>query len=116
MSEIQETMLRRGEGEYKVNPATQAKGRVHKGTYGSGFKTDEEGNELGGEQQAPQKRGRGRPKKVEASGPKYNVHPLLTAWMGGGKTRKESVESIKAVMLESIQQTQYEEIDTEEQE
>ena len=54
-------------------------GYTHKGTYGSEYETDEDGNEK--KKEAPAvKRGRGRPKKgSDETGnvKKYTVHPLL---------------------------------------
>lgn len=59
-------------------------GIVHKGTYGSEYDTDEEGNEK--KKEAPAvKRGRGRPKKgSDETGnvKKYTFHPALAKFGG----------------------------------
>ena len=67
ISELQEsikeekTMLRKGEGQAKAKQPPA--GRVHKGTYGTDYGTDEEGDEKKKKEAPAVKRGRGRPKK-----------------------------------------------------
>ena len=114
MSDIQESLLRKGEGEYKAQTFPQTR-KVAGKSYGAQYHTDEEGNEVEKKPEAAEKRGRGRPKKVVSSGPSYSVHPALSNFMRGTKTRKESVDMLKGVMLEAIQTAAFEEI-SEEQE
>ena len=114
MSDIQETLLRRGEGEYKAQKFSPTR-KVTGKSYGAQYHTDEEGNEVEKKPEAAEKRGRGRPKKVVSTSPSYTVHPALSSFMRGTKTRKESVDMLKGAMLEAIQTAEFEEI-TEEQE
>lgn len=115
MSDIQETLLRRGEGEYKAQKFSTNTRKVTGKSYGAQYHTDEEGNEIEKKPEAAEKRGRGRPKKVVAATPSYSLHPALSNFMRGSKTRKESVDMLKGVMLEAIQTAEFEEI-SEEQE
>ncbi len=75
------------EGETKETE----KGRVHKGSYGRHFDTDEEGDEK--KAKKPEvKRGRGRPKKdSDESGEvkKYDTKSLGSVFGGGQKPKKE---------------------------
>ena len=113
MSDIQETLLRKGEGEYQAQHITPGR-KVMGKSYGASYKTDEEGNEVEHKPE-PVKRGRGRPKKVATSTPNYTFHSALSSFMSGGKTRKESVDELKGAILEAIQTATFEEI-SEEQE
>ena len=114
MSDIQETLLRKGEGEYKAQKFPETR-KITGKSYGAQYHTDEEGNEVEKAPAPAVKRGRGRPKKVVSSSPSYTVHPALSSFMKGTKTRKESVDMLKGVMLEAIQTAEFEEI-SEEQE
>jgi hypothetical protein len=93
------------EGETKET----GKGRVHKGTYGTEYDTDKEGNEKKKEKPKAEKKGRGRPKKEENDDTKKFDSSALNSVFGGKKPKKEvgkvsKKHSLKEYM-ESVEDT-----------
>ena len=87
-------------------------GRVVKGTSYGAAETHYDDPEEGAVAPVGEKRGRGRPPKAKVGGVAPNVHPLLQKMFGG--VRKESVDMLKDMMLESIQTAEYEDLSEEE--
>jgi hypothetical protein len=110
--EIQEAVLPPVAAPRKFKSQYVPAGRVVKGKSYGGTETNYDDPDEAPVAPVGEKRGRGRPPKAKvASVP--NVHPLLQHMFGGG-LRKESVDMLSAIMLESIQTAEYEELSEEE--
>ena len=110
--EVKEAVLPPQSAPRKFKSQYVPTGRVVKGKSYGAAETDFDTPDEAPVAPAGEKRGRGRPPKAKvASVP--NVHPLLQHMFGGG-LRKESVDMISAMMLESIQTAEYEELSEEE--
>ena len=112
-NELDESQYSLGKTDAQYRAPKIATGRKVVGkSYGNQYKTTEDGEEIGHTpaMSEPVKRGRGRPPKAQVAGTPLNVHPLLTHLFGGG-VRKESVDMIKAMMLESIKTAEFEEVE-----
>lgn len=113
-NELDESQYSLGKTDAQYRAPTFAKARKVTGkSYGAQYHTDEHGAEIGDTPalSTPVKRGRGRPPKAQVAGTPLNVHPLLTHLFGGG-VRKESVDMIKSMMLESIKTAEYEDAES----
>ena len=109
MKDLLKSLSTLSEGETKDTKT----GRVHKGTYGSEYDTDKEGNEV--KKAAPDvKKGRGRPKKdADSSGEvkKYDTSTLGNVF-GGGKKPSKSVGTVSKKhslkeFIESVEDTKH---------
>lgn len=109
MKDLLQSLIALSEGETKDTKT----GRVHKGTYGSEYETDKDGNEKKKEATAA-KKGRGRPKKdADSSGEvkTYDTKSLGSVFGGGQKPKKEigkvsKKHSLKEYM-ESVEDTKH---------
>jgi len=107
MKDLLKSLVALSEGETKDTKT----GRVHKGSYGSEYETDKEGNEKKKEAPAA-KKGRGRPKKdADSSGEvkSYDTKSLGSVFGGGQKPKKDvgtvsKKHSLKEYM-ESVEDT-----------
>ncbi len=111
MKDLLKSLSTLSEGETKDTKT----GRVHKGSYGSEYDTDREGNEV--KKAAPDvKKGRGRPKKDGGEdSPKFDTS-ALSGVFGGGKAPKKAVgtvskkHSLKEYIEASEKQQKFEDI------
>lgn len=88
MKDLLQSLIALSEGETKDTKT----GRVHKGTYGSEYETDKDGNEKKKDKPTAVKKGRGRPKKdSDESGEvkKYDTSALSSVFGGGKKPKKD---------------------------